>query len=55
MTSITRPDWLKAFGDAIASGDREGALRALQSQATGHAGTAPAALALRHVTIKEQA
>jgi HEAT repeat protein len=34
---------LEAFGDAIASGDREGALGALQSQATGHAGTAPAA------------
>jgi HEAT repeat protein len=34
---------LETFGDAIASGDREGALRALQSQATSHAGTAPAA------------
>jgi 3-methyladenine DNA glycosylase AlkD len=43
VTSITRPDWLEAFGDALAFGDREGALRALQSQATGHAGTAPAA------------
>ena len=43
MTSITRPDWLETFGDAIASGDREGALRAIQSQATSHAGTAPAA------------
>jgi 3-methyladenine DNA glycosylase AlkD len=43
VTSITRPDWLEAFGDAIASGDREGAVRALQSKATSHAGTAPAA------------
>ncbi|MDP9181052.1 MAG: DNA alkylation repair protein [Chloroflexota bacterium] len=43
MTSITRPDWLEAFGDAIASGDSEGSVRALQSQTTSHAGTAPAA------------
>jgi 3-methyladenine DNA glycosylase AlkD len=43
VTSITRPDWLNAFGDAISAGDRDGALRALESQATAHAGTAPAA------------
>jgi HEAT repeat protein len=43
VTSITHPGWLEAFGAAIASADREGALRALQSQATSHAGTAPAA------------
>jgi HEAT repeat protein len=43
VTQITRPRWLETFGEAITAGDREGALRALESQATGHAGTAPAA------------
>lgn len=43
MTSVTRPDWLQTFGTAILAGDREAALRSLESQATGHAGTAPAA------------
>ncbi len=51
MTSITRPEWLETFGDAIASGDRSGALRALQSQATSHAGTAPAAK--KRAAVKE--
>lgn len=43
MTKITHPDWLAAFSEAIAAGDREAALRAIESQATAHAGSAPAA------------
>jgi HEAT repeat protein len=55
---MTRPDWLEAFGDSVASGDLEGALSALQSQATSHAGTAPAAekrAAVRETLARVQA
>lgn len=43
MTPNTRPDWLTFYGDAVATGDLDAALRAIESQATSHAGTAPAA------------
>jgi 3-methyladenine DNA glycosylase AlkD len=42
VTTIT-PKWLATFTNAIGAGDREGAVAAVHSQATGHAGTAPAA------------
>ncbi|MEO8457234.1 MAG: DNA alkylation repair protein [Chloroflexota bacterium] len=41
MTRIP-PERLTTFREAIASGDRDGAVAALESQATSHAGTAPA-------------
>lgn len=43
MTKITPDNWLKTFARAIDDGDRETAIGALESQATAHAGTAPAA------------
>jgi hypothetical protein len=43
MTPVTRPRWLDTFGEALAAGDLDAALRAIESQATAHAGTAPAA------------
>lgn len=42
MTPITRPEWLAAYGDAVVAGDLDAALHAIESQATSHAGTAPA-------------
>lgn len=43
MTSATRAAWLETYGEAIARGDFEGAVAAIESTATAHAGTAPAA------------
>ncbi|MEK7247948.1 MAG: hypothetical protein AAB092_05695 [Chloroflexota bacterium] len=43
MTPNTRPDWLTSYGDAVATGDLDAALSAIESLATPHAGTAPAA------------
>lgn len=43
MTPATRPGWLVAYGEAVACADFDAALRAIESTATAHAGTAPAA------------
>jgi 3-methyladenine DNA glycosylase AlkD len=43
VTAITRAAWLDAFGRAAEAGDLAAALAAIESQATSHAGTAPAA------------
>ena len=51
MTPITRTTWLIAFGDAISAGDFDAALRAIESQATSHAGTAP--VAEKRAAVKE--
>lgn len=43
MTPNTRPDWLISYSDAVATGDLDAALSAIESLVTSHAGTAPAA------------
>jgi 3-methyladenine DNA glycosylase AlkC len=46
MTNVTTgegPRWLGDFGQAVAAGDREGALALLEARATSHAGTPKAA------------
>jgi hypothetical protein len=43
VTPATRPGWLAAYGEAVARADFDAALRAIESTATDHAGTAPAA------------
>lgn len=51
MTKITPSNWQHAFAKAILEGDHEGALQAIETQATGHAGTAPAAQ--KRAAVKE--
>jgi 3-methyladenine DNA glycosylase AlkD len=43
VTPTTHPEWLTSYGEAISAGDLDAALDAIESQATSHAGTAPAA------------
>jgi 3-methyladenine DNA glycosylase AlkD len=51
VTKITPPKWQWSFARALDDGDRDRALKALESQATAHAGTAP--VAEKRAAVKE--
>jgi hypothetical protein len=51
VTPATRSRWLERYAAAIAAGDYEAAIQAIESTATAHAGTAPAAA--KRAAVKE--